>query len=498
MGKKFLKTVVLIFIFCILSQNLSLAEEVSSRGEVQADIGYLKSIMEMIKERYKDEVTEEQLIEGAIKGMFGTLDQYTEFFNQNEADDFFNNINGSYVGIGVSISQLSNEICIVEVFESSSAAKAGLVKGDIIAKVDGQSVEGKTSDEVAQLIKGEAGTKVNLGIMRTGQKDILNVDVERAEVKIDPVSYRINGDIGYIKLDIFNSNASSSMTNALKEMDKNNISKLILDLRDNPGGEVSQVIKIAKKFVPKGLITKLDFTSETIEDEEYYSNNTEVKYRLVVLVNESSASASEILAGAIQDTGVGVLVGTKTYGKGKVQNLYSVLSPEAYRKYSEETGANITDAYELMNNYDITPTDDEIIGWAKITTGAYYTPKGRMIDGVGIQPDFYVENTYVKNGVDIRGIDVLSKQIKFKVGDKSFDVLNAEKILKFLGYNISKPDMNYDQESAAAIYEFQKDNGFYPYGVLDFATQQALNEKLEKLRLEYDKQMAKATELLKN
>ncbi|AEV67339.1 S41 family peptidase [Acetivibrio clariflavus] len=494
---RFVKTICIIFILCLLTSNISFAAESQTENENYSDIDYLKSVMDMIRDRYKGNVTEEQLIESAINGMFSAMDQYTEFFDKKEADSFFSDIEGSYVGIGVRISSQTNDICVVEVFESSSAAKAGIIKGDIIVKINDVNVEGKTSEEVANLIRGKAGTKVNLGIMRPGQKQLLNIEVERSEVKINPVTYRIIDDIGYIKLDIFNSNSSINIIKALKEMDNNNISKLILDLRDNPGGELSQVIKIAEKFVPEGLITKLDFQSEKMEDELYYSKNKELKYKLVVLVNGLSASASEILAGAIQDTGAGVLVGTKTYGKGKVQNIYPVLSPEAYKRYSKELGATILDAYDLINNYDIIPSEDEIIGWAKITTGEYYTPKGRMIDGIGLDPDYYVENTYIVNGVDIRTIDTLSKQVRINVNDKSIDVLNAEKILKLLGYNIAKPDMIFDKESAAAVYEFQKDNGFYPYGVLDFATQQALNDKLENLILECDKQMAKALELLK-
>ena len=276
----------------------------------------------------------------------------------------------------------------------------------------------------------------------------------------------------------------------------NKISKLILDLRDNPGGEVDQVVKIAKNFVPKGLITKLHFKSDRVKDEEYYSDNKDLKYKLVVLVNESSASASEILAGAIQDTSSGVLVGTKTYGKGKVQNIYPVLSPAAYKKYEDKFGVKIVDGYDLYK-HGLTPADDEIIGWTKITTGEYYTPNGRMIDGTGLQPDYYVENNFLQNEVDIRDVDSLSKTTKPTQNDKSLDVYNAEKLLKLLGYDIKKPDITFDKESAAAVYNFQKDNGLFPYGVLDFSTQQALNNKLEKLLSEYDNQKEKAIELLK-
>ena len=498
MTKKILRIASAVLILCLLTTNISFAAESQPKDVSAENMDYLKSIMDTIKERYKDKVTDEQLIEGAINGMFDTMDQYTDYYTKKEAESFFSDVDGSYVGIGVRISSETKDICIVEVFESSSAAKVGIIKGDIIVKVEGQSMEGKTSEDAAQLIRGKAGTKVTIEIKRAGNKEALAFEVDRAEIKVDPVTYNIKGDIGYIKLDIFNSNSSMNMAKALKEIDNNNISKLILDLRDNPGGEVSQVVKIAEKFVPKGLITRLDFKSETVKDEEYYSKNKNLKYRLVVLVNESSASASEILAGAIQDTSSGILVGTKTYGKGKVQNIYPVISKEAYKKYEEKFGVKIVDGYDLINNYNTTPSDDEIVGWTKITTGEYYTPNGRMIDGTGLQPDYYIENTYSQNEVDIRDIDNLSKKLKHSINDKSIDVFNAEKILKFLGYNIGKPDMLFDIQSSAAVYEFQKDIGFYSYGVLDFSTQKALNEKLEKLMSEYDKQMAKALELLKD
>ncbi len=484
-------------ILCLVSASTAFATGIEVEGSEKKDLEYLQSVIDMIKDKYKDKVTDEQLIEGAINGMFDTMDKYTDYYTKEEAESFFTDIDGAYVGIGVRISSDEKEILVVEVFEASPAEKAEIINGDIILSVDGQSLEGKSGDEAAQLIKGKAGTKVLLEIQRVGEKEPLKIDVERAEVKVNPVSHHISGDIGYIKLDIFNSNSNLNIKKALNEMDKSSIKKLVLDLRDNPGGEVSQVVKIAENFVPQGLITKLDFKSERVKDEEYYSKNKALKYKLVVLVNGSSASASEILAGAVQDTEAGILVGTKTYGKGKVQNVYPVLSPAAFNKYEEKLGAKIVDGYDLINNYGINPPDKDIIGWTKITTGEYYTPNGRMIDGTGLQPDYYIENTYIQNEVDLRTIKRLAKKVKPGINDKSLDVLYAEKILKFCGYSIDQPDMLLDDQTSAAVYKFQKDNGLYPYGALDFATQQALNDKLEKLISQHDKQMAKANELLK-
>lgn len=259
---------------------------------------------------------------------------------------------------------------------------------------------------------------------------------------------------------------------------------------------MSQAVAVAENFVPAGLITKLDYKSEKQQDTEYYSNLKEKKYEVAVLVNGFTASASEILAGAIQDTKAGVLVGTKTFGKSKVQQMVPLLTPEAYQKYKKLYNADTVSAIDLMQQYKIIPADDEIIGWAKITIGEYFTPRGKRIDQVGLVPDVSVPDYKATNGIDVRNIQKLSKKTKMTLHTKSGEVYNAEKILILLGYNLDKPDTNLDAKTFAAIKKFQKDKGLYPYGVLDFITQQKLNEALVQIILRYDKQYAKAVELL--
>jgi carboxyl-terminal processing protease len=462
------------------------------------NIDYFQSVINMVKDKYKGDVTERQLIEGALKGMFDTMDPYTTYFTNEEANSFLGDIEGSYEGIGVSFTKEGEEMVVTEVFKSSPAEESGMFEGDIIVEVNGTVVTGKTTDEVASLIKGEEGTKVSLGIKRDGEKELIKMDVLRRKISLSPVTHDIVGDIGVIKLDMFSSNASHYVDMALEEMDKNNIDKIILDLRDNPGGEVSQAVRIARNFVPAGIITKLGFKSESQKDEEYHSELENLKYKLVLLVNNNSASASEILAGAVQDTEAGVLVGTKTYGKGKVQNIYPVLSPESYKKYEEQLGANIINAYDLRSKFNINPDDDEIIGWTKITTGAYYTPKGRMIDGTGLEPDIYIENEHTINNIDVRSVSKLRKTVKPLLNTESVDVYYAEKILLLSGYDVGTPDLIMDERTFLAVKEFQKDTGLFSYGVLDYSTQQALNDKLDELVLRIDKQYAKALELLKD
>jgi carboxyl-terminal processing protease len=275
------------------------------------------------------------------------------------------------------------------------------------------------------------------------------------------------------------------------------INKIILDLRNNPGGLVDQSVSLAEYFIPEGLITKLVFKNRSEEPSEFYSNSNSSGYELVVLVNEMSASASEIVAGAVQDTEAGIIVGSTTYGKARVQSLIPVLTPEAFDKYKEKTGENIINAYDLITGHRINPLKTEIMGWSKMTTGYYFTPDDRMIDGVGITPDITVEYDPVINDVNINGIQTLTMTSKPGLNDEGSDVLNAQKILKVLGYEIDIADGIIDDMTFAAISEYRTDKSFWPGGVLDFTTQKALNEDLETLLKFNDKQYAKALEILK-
>jgi carboxyl-terminal processing protease len=487
-----------IFISIFLSGTIIFGTygNVSASENDAFDPEYFESVMDMVKGKYAGEVEDSQLIEGALKGMLDTMDPYTTYFSQEQADNFFIDVDGTYEGIGLVMEKKSDYVVISKVFSGSPAEKSGLLQGDRIVTVDGQSVVGVSIEEVASLIKGETGTKVTLGIARSNSAGIINIDVTRMKIKINPVNYEIKDNIGYIKLEMFNANTNEFITNALKEMDKNNINKIILDLRDNPGGLVDQCVSLSRKFVPKGLITKLAFKSEDLPDQEYYSYLLKPKYDLVVLINGMSASASEIVAGAVQDTEAGLLVGTKTFGKAKVQNMVPILSPEAYKKYSEQTGLKIVDGHELIKKQNVNPSKDEIIGWAKITTGMYLTPKGNMIDGEGITPDIIIDDPQFVKDININSIQKLTYTWKPDLNDEGIDIYNAEKILKILGYDVDAPDTILDEKTFNAICKFRVDKELYPGGVLDFTTQKALNKELDRVILMYDKQYSKAVELL--
>jgi len=486
-------------IIAILITNCTFLWADSSKFDVDLNADYIKSIINMVDDKYKGEIDQSKLMEAVLKGIFSSMDQYTEFYTMEEAETFFKTIDGEYSGVGMGFDEIDGGFIVREVYKDSPAQKAGISVGDRLVEVDGQSLKGISSDEAVNMITGKKGTKVVIGVIRDGEKSPINITVTRDNIKINPVTTSVKGDVGYIKLTIFNNNASSEMNKALKEMDDKKIKKIVLDLRDNPGGDVYEVVEIAKSFIPEGLITKLDFKSERITDMEYMSPLKEKKYKLAVLVNENSASASEILAGAVQDTAAGTLIGTKTYGKAKVQSLYPILTLDAYKKYEQKLGVKLVIGDDLERKYNIRPTEDEVTGWIKITTGLYYTPKGRMIDLKGITPDYEITNISVVNGVSLSSISDLRVIIKPQLNSESIDVLNAKRMLRVLGYNIDDLDnLKFDNKTFEELKKFQKKSGLYPSGVLDFITQRTLNDAYQKLALQSDKQYLKALEVLKD
>lgn len=485
----------LVLLFCLLSLPFSVvyAEEA---GQEAIDANYLQNVIDMILEKYNGQITPQQLVEGALKGMFDTMDPYTVFLTPEETENFMGSINGTFSGIGIQMELKDGFILVAKVFSGSPAEKAGLMQGDLIVQVDGTDIRGAALDQASALIMGEAGTVVKLGVIRNGHDGVKIIEITRDIISISPVTWYIVDDIGYIRLETFNSNTALYMTEAMGKIGKAGINKIILDLRGNPGGEVTQAVEVARWFVPEGLITTLDFKSDIYKDEVHKSYTKEPGYKLAVLVDGMSASASEIVAGAVKDTGAGTLIGTKTFGKAKVQVLIPILTPEASEKYKELIGVDIVDVQNLMHVYGIEPEEDEIIGYTKMTVGYYYTPDGKMIDGQGIIPDIIAEDPELIDGIALSGIQKLSQTVKPGLNDAGSDVYNAEKILKLLGYGVETPDNLLDQKTFEAVKQFQKDMKLHSYGVMDFTTQKYLNNALDGIIMKYDKQFAKAVEVL--
>jgi len=325
----------------------------------------------ILKEHYGKAVTSDSLLEGALKGMIGSLDDpYARYYTEEEYKAYLEKLGGAYHGIGALVGQPDEKgVPVLKVYEDSPAQKAGILDGDIITAVDGNTLANLTMEEVEAFFGGKDGTTVHLDILRNGAPQTM--DVTRGQGVVNRVTHKLlNQRTGYIRIDQFTGTARDEFTEALRDLTDKSMRCLVLDLRDDPGGELSQVVAIADELLPEGVIVTVRSTDG--KADVYKSDAKCVTVPMAVLVNENSASASEILAAAIQDSGAGTVVGTKTYGKGVVQTTA-----------------------ELASNG----------GWVKLTTAAYFTPGGANVDGRGVQPDIEVDLAENIKGKPISEID---------------------------------------------------------------------------------------------
>ena len=318
----------------------------------------VEELSDHIKTNYYLDVTEETLVEGMKKGIFDVLeDPYSVYMDDEEFTDYMESSSGEYPGIGIYLApNADNEIEIVSPIEDTPADKAGLLAKDLIIGVNGETVNADVMDEAIATIKGEPGTPVTLTIYRPSKKEKFDVDITREWIDVKVVkSKMIDDQIGYLRLSMFDEQSAAEFEKHLKELQASGAKGVVVDLRQNPGGYLSQCVEIADMLLGKELIVYTE--SRNGDDEEYYSDDQKVDVQLVVLVDNGSASASEILTGALKDHKAATIVGTTTFGKGVVQ----IVQP-----YNENTGF-------------------------KLTTSQYFTPNGVNIHGIGIEPDVVIE-----------------------------------------------------------------------------------------------------------
>lgn len=456
---------------------------------------YLNSAMEFMQDMYYMDMDDEEALKAALKGMFGGLDPYSGFYDNQETQQLNDSLNGNFFGIGATLEKCPEGVRIVKVINGSPAEKAGLHDGDIILAVNGVSTYGKEAETVATQIRGEEGTPVRLTIRRGSAT--MDFTIRRGLVVINPVLWRIEGDVAYIYIESFNSNTANKFNEAMNEIDRRGVTKILLDLRDNPGGYVDAAVAVTRRLVPEGLITRLDFKSERLADQDYYSDLKDSPYMVVVLVNENTASAAEILAGAVQDAGNGVLVGQKTYGKGVVQNMFYVLTPEAYAKYSKLYGVKYISEIEWLVYHGVFLSKDEILGSIKVTTGHYLTRNGRAINGVGLTPNVEAAARDLPNGIDLTQISRLTNTVTLTLNAYEDSVYQAEQILRAAGYFEGVPDKRMDAETQNAVKKFQSSGNLPVSGNIDAKTRDELNALLDALRIQYDPQYVKGMEILK-
>lgn len=306
-----------------------------------------------IHSSFVGEYTDRKLFEGAMHGMVATLDDpYSEYLDEKSFAQLNEVTDGTFGGIGVVLGQKDKELVVIAPMDGSPGAKAGIKAGDKILKVDDKETRGRTLEDVVGTIRGPKGTSVKLLLQRANGEQY-TADIVRDDIKVKSVAGKMlpDGKVGYIRISVFNENTGAEFREAYEQLEKDGMEALLLDLRQNPGGLLNESVKVANYLVPKGPVVSV--TDKDGNTQVLSSKLEKTKYPLAVLVDHGSASASEIVAGAIQDTQAGKLFGVKTYGKGVVQTVYHV---------TPSTGL-------------------------KLTTAKYYTPSGRSIHQVGITPD---------------------------------------------------------------------------------------------------------------
>lgn len=343
-----------------------------TKDEEKMYIQKMKFLEKKVEDDFLYKVDKEKLRQGELKGMVASLgDPYSEYLTLEDFDALAEQTNGKFFGIGVSVS--SNEegqILVIAPIKDTPAEKVGIKTGDLIIKVNGEPVSGNDLQAAVAKIKGDKGTSVKITIYRPSTKETKDIDVKRDEIKLETVISNTIKDLGYIGITQFNDNTYDEFKKALNNLKEKNVKGLIIDLRGNPGGTVDSVEKIANELLPEGtIVSAKNRDGQVVFD--YKSDKEYVNLPMAVLINGGSASASEILAGAIRDFKMGKLIGEKSFGKGIVQSVFP---------FPDGSGL-------------------------KITTSEYFTPSGENIHKKGIKPDIEVKLPENVKGIGIEHLD---------------------------------------------------------------------------------------------
>lgn len=424
---------VLIFVFgFLLGANISFGKKATVTSNDKDIYEYLKTfsdVIDLVKKNYVEEVNDKEIVYSAIKGILESLDPHSSFMPPDMYKEMQTDTKGEFGGIGIEISIKDGFPVVITPIEDTPAFKEGIKAGDLIVRIDGKPTKGMNLVDVVKMIRGQKGKAVNLTIAREGVQGMKEYSVMRDIIQVKSVKFKmLDENYGYIRIVQFQEKTARDLDNAFKELEKANNGKglkgLILDLRNDPGGLLEQAVEVSDKFLNDGVIVSIEGRGEKKKPEDnkvkFFAQKKNGDYLspLVVLINEGSASASEIVAGALQDYKRAIIVGTKSFGKGSVQTIFPLGDGSAVR----------------------------------LTTAKYYTPKGRSIQGDGVAPDITVENNMVrskdkiiplkekdlidaKNGKDVK--DVVEKPIK-KLEDFNIKTLEDDDFQLYMGVQMLK------------------------------------------------------------
>jgi carboxyl-terminal processing protease len=460
--------------------------------EVSKSLDIFSSTFREVNMYYVDSIQPGKLMKTGIDAMLETLDPYTNFIPESEVDDYRFMTTGQYGGIGALIRQKGDYVAISEPYEGFPAHKADIRAGDEIMEIDGMSTKGKKTDEVSRLLKGQPKTQVKLQLRRLGEKDLIEKVLTREEIKVKSVPYygMLDNEIGYIRLSHFTDNCGNEVKEALTKLKEKNPKGIILDLRYNPGGLLNEAVNVSNVFIERGQEIVSTRGKMKSLDRSYKAINTplDTEIPLAVLVNSGSASASEIVSGAIQDLDRGVIIGQRTFGKGLVQTTrmlgYNSQLKITTSKYYVPSGRCIQALDYTHRNTDgsVGKIPDSLVTEFKTRTGR------KVYDGGGILPDVVVEQDKLSNIT----ASLISKNIIFDFASQyrnQHPAITAAKVFHlsendwndFISF-IADKDYDYTTKSEKSLEELKKNSEDEKY-------LEALKSGIEelKLKLAHDK-----------
>lgn len=447
------KIIALLLTLCmILSTGSVFAEEET------VDLEKIEEILDVIEYNYKYDVSKKELIDGAYRGILNVLDKYSQYYTKEEYQNFFDSLSGSIIGIGIFIEEEDGFVRIISPIEGSPAEKAGLKSGDVITHIDGVDILETSYENAINMIQGEVGTQVKIRYRRGNVSN--EIAIIRESITIPDVRYEmLDNNIGYLRIIQFGEDVSNEVDKAIEMLRKEGMTSIIVDLRNNPGGYLDEVIEISDWFVDKNdEIVTVDY--KNFKDSVYKGEKDPLNIPAVVIVNSASASASEILAAAIKYNDKGIILGETTFGKGTVQSMLLV------------TGRS----------------------GMKLTTAEYFSVNSIKVNGVGVVPDVILPSLTTD---EVNSINTFAPMVDNEVshfGVTSLDVYGAQQRLKLLGYDI---DLNgyYDTKTSSAINDFQERHELVQKYALYPETKSKLNSIVSSY-LNDDAQLNKAIEIL--
>ena len=350
---------IFIFIFFFIFSKFSFA---ANDEDIYDKIDLFGEVLDKIKKDYVEEINQKDALDAAINGVLQSLDPYSAYMSPEIFKEMETETSGEFGGLGIEVSMEFGVVKVITPMDNSPAEKEGVKAGDYIVKINGEQVQGKTLSEAVELMRGPIGSKIEITVRRKGVKKAILFEITREIIDVKSVKSKIiENNIGYIRLTSFNENSSSQIKSKIKEFKKKEVKKYVLDLRNNPGGLLSQAVKISDFFLDNGEIVSTK-SRKSYENRKYFAKKGDLinGETLIVLINNGSASASEIVAGALKDHKRAIVIGENSYGKGSVQSIIPLKNKGAIR----------------------------------LTISKYYLPSGKSISGTGITPDIeIVENS---------------------------------------------------------------------------------------------------------